>query len=62
MLRIFACINSDIIDLVISFTTSAHESWTWIHTLYGPILLPPVNDTIQYEVARANKIYWNPYG
>ena len=33
MSRILACINSNIIDLVISFTTTAHELWTWIHTL-----------------------------
>ena len=43
---ILACISSDIIGLVILFTTTAHELWTWIHTLYVPIFLPPVNDTI----------------
>ena len=53
---ILACIYSDIIDLVISFTTTAHELWTWIHTLYGPISLPPVNSTIQREVTRGSNI------
>ena len=53
---ILACINFDIIDLVISFTTTAHELWTWIHTLYEPISLPPVNGTIQREVARGRNI------
>ena len=53
---ILACINSDIIDLVISFTTTFHELWTWIHTLYGPISLPLVNDAIQREVATRSNI------
>ena len=53
---ILACINYDIIDLVISFTTTAHELWTWIHTLYEPISLPSVNGTIQREVARGSNI------
>ena len=53
---ILACINSDIIDLGISFTTTANELWTGIHTLYGPILLPPVNGTIKREVARGSNI------
>ena len=53
---ILACINFDIIDLVISFTTTAHELWTWIHTLYEPISLPPVNGTIQREVARGRSM------
>ena len=53
---ILACIKPDIIDLVISCTTTAHELWTWIHTLYGPISLPPMNDTIEREVERGSNV------
>ena len=53
---ILACINSDIIDLVISFTTTAHELWTWIRTLYRPISLPLVNEPIQRDVAKGRNI------
>ena len=48
-------INSDIIDLVISFTTIAHEFMNYglVFILYtGQYSLPPVNGTIQREVAR----------
>ena len=45
-------IDRDHIKCFLDYATSAHELWTKIQFILGPILLPLVNDPIQREVER----------
>ena len=45
-------IDRDLVDCFLDYTTTAHELWTRIQFILGPISLPLVNEPIQREVAR----------
>ena len=45
-------IDCDLVEYFLDYTTSAQDLWTRIHFILGPVPLPPVDETIQREVAR----------
>ena len=45
-------IDRDLVEYFLDYTTSARDLWTRIYFILGPVPLPPVDETIQREVAR----------
>ena len=49
-------IDHDFVEYFLDYTTSARDLWTIIHFILRPVLLPPVDETIQCEVVRGRNM------